>query len=149
MNNGDQWVFYLKLTRELPREFILMDQQFKKSGKTLIPIGIKVLLEHVRKNSSTHVLILIRSIGEYTYFKQKVGKAMKFLMMGRRVHLYIASSFSSVNDPSVMKRDYYYFAKLPIGITSFCNAVSHEVDRKETSMLKWPGGIRPRVSIAS
>ena len=70
-------------------------------------------------------------------------------MMSRRVHLYIASSFSTINDPAIMRRDYYYFAKLPIEIKKFTTAVAHEIDRKETSMLKWPGGIRPRMSIAS
>lgn len=148
MNGTDQWVFYLKLTKNLPKEFVYIDQELKKSGKTLVPIGLKTLLEHVKRNSSTHVMILVRSISEFEYFNRKIRKSMKLLMANRRVHLYIGSSFSTVNDPNLMRRDHYYYAKLPVEIAGFCQAVGYEIDRKETSMLKWPGGVRPRLSIA-
>ena len=148
-NDQQQWIFYLKLSKDLPEEYLKLAQEFRKTNKTLVPITLKTLLEHAKKNNSMHVLFLVRSISEFNYFNHKVKKVLKYLMIGRRVHLYIGSSFSSVNDSTIMRRDFYYFSKLPVSVSKFCNAVSIEVDRKETTILKWPGGIRPRLSLAS
>lgn len=148
MNRKDGWVFYLKLSKDLPEEFLSLDQEFKKEGKSLVPITIKTLLDHGKRNNSVHVVILVRSLKELEYYNAKVRKAVKFLMMNRRLHLYIASSFATVGDPSIMRRDHYYFERLPVATKHFVETTCYEIDRKETSMLKWPGGIRPRLSIA-
>lgn len=144
-----QWIFYLKLTKDLPPEYLRLDHEFKKTNKVLVPINLKTLMEHAKKNTNLHVLFLVKSISEYNYFNNKVKKVLKFLLIGRRVHLYIGSSFSAVNDSSIMKRDYYYYARLPVAINKFCQAVRYEIDRKETTILKWPGGIRPKFSFVS
>lgn len=147
MSGGYEWIFYLKLTKNLSREFFFLDQELKRTGKTLIPVGMKTLLEYVKRSHTTHVIILVKSVQELEYFNRKVRKPMRILMASRRVHLYCGSSFLAINDPGLMKRDYYYFAKLPVHTSSFCQAISCEIDRKETSVLKWPGGTRPRLSI--
>lgn len=148
MKANEQWIFYLKLTKDLPEEYFSLDQTFKKTNKSLIPINIKTLLECTKKNTDMHVLIVIKSYREYRYFMKRVKKIMKYLMMTERVHLYIASSFTTVNDPAIMKRNYYNFVKLPVHMESFCGSVSKMIDSKENQAHHWPGGIRPRMGLA-
>lgn len=147
--NEDNWVFYLKLSKELPESFFALDQHFKRYGKSLVPISLKTLLEQSRKSNSLHVVLVLQSVKDLKYYNKKVKKAVKMLMINRRLHLYIASSFSSVLDSSFLRRGFYTFDKLPLLSVSFVKNTSYEIDRKETSMLRWPGGIRPRLSIAS
>ena len=147
MEAREHWIFYLKLTRDLPEEYLVLDQKFKQSNKSLIPIGLKSLLECTKKNKSIHVLIVVKSYQEYKYFHKRVKKIMKYMMMTERVHLYIASSFSGINDPSIMKRDFYNFVRLPVGMETFCRSVSHMIDIKESQVLNWPGGVRPRMGL--
>ena len=147
--NEDNWVFYLKLSKELPESFFALDQHFKRYGKSLVPISLKTLLEQSRKSNSLHVVLVLQSLKDLKYYNKKVKKAVKMLMINRRLHLYIASSFSSVLDSSFLRRGFYTFDKLPLLSVSFVKNTSYEIDRKETSMLRWPGGIRPRLSIAS
>ena len=148
MEAQEHWIFYLKLTRDLPREFLLLDHEFKKNRKSLIPVTLKTLLECTRKNKSIHVLIVVKSFGEYRYFHHKVKKILKYLMRTEKVNLYVASSFGIVNDPSIMKRNYYEFIKLPVNLKQFCGSISELIDSKEMQYNSWPGGVRPRLSLA-
>ena len=148
MEAREHWIFYLKLTKNLPEDFLVLDQSFKKHNKSLVPIGLKTLLECIKKNGSVHVLIVVRSYREFRYFDKKVKKILKYLMRTDKVHLYIASSFSGVNDPSIMKRDHYNFVNLPVKISDFCESISQVIDMKETQVYKWPGGARPRMTLA-
>ncbi len=149
MEANEHWIFYLKLTKDLPREYIRLDQQFKKSNKSLIPITLKGLLECVSKRKAIHVLIVIKSRSELSYYHNKVTRILKYLMRAGNIHLYIASSFDSVNDPSVMKRNFYNFAKLPVDIDYFCYSVSSMIDIKVSPVNRWPGGKKPRMSLAA
>lgn len=147
MEKIDHWIYYLKVTKYLPEEYLALDQQFKKHGKSLVPISLRALLDSIRKGQRAHVLIVVKSFNEYKYFNKKVKKILKLIMRSDRVHLYMASSFSSINDPSIMKRDYYSFSKLPVRMDSFCSKVANTIESRENKSLVWPGGVRPKMSL--
>lgn len=150
MQAREHWIFYLKLSKNLNEDFFLLDQSFKETNKTLIPINLKNLLECTRNhNSSYHVVIVIKSRSDLKYYDKRIKKILKLLIRSGRVSAYIASSFSSVNDTTVLKRSQYSFVKLPIGLSDFCLSVSNTIDIKESQLHKWPGGIAPKMSIAS
>lgn len=149
METKEHWIYYLKLTRELPREYFDLDQQFKQTNKSLVPITLRGLLEFVNKNKKIHVLIIVRTTSEVSYFHRRVKKIMKYLMKTGNCHLYIGSTFSSVNDPGIMRRELYSFAKLPVKMENFCQSISHMIDVKESNIQRWPGGTAPRLSLAS
>ena len=148
MEEREHWIFYLKLTKDLPKEFLALDLEFKKSKKSLIPVSLKTLLDCTRKNKSIHVLVVVKNYQEYRYFHKRVKKIMKYLMITERVNLYVAASFSMVNDPSIMKRNFYHFVKLPVLTREFCGSISQMVDSKEAQLNSWPGGVTPRLSLA-
>ena len=78
MEANDHWIFYLKLTRDLPREYIRLDHEFKKSNKSLIPVTMKGLLDFVSRKKKIHVLIVVRSRKELAYYHKKVTKILKY-----------------------------------------------------------------------
>ena len=148
MEEKEHWIFYLKLSQDLPEDYLVLDNELKKTQKSLIPVTLKTLLECAKKGRSVHVLVVIKSYKDYRYFHKRVKKIMKYLMMTERVHLYIASSFTAVNDPSIMKKNFYNFVRLPVEIEPFCRSVSGMVDLSESKANTWPGGVRPRLSLA-
>jgi len=147
MDVKEHWIFYLKLQKELPREYFSVDQNFKQHYKSLVPITMRGLTDTVKNSKRVHVLIVIRNLDEYRYFNRNVKKIMKFLVRTGRVHLYIASSFNGVNDTAIMRRDFYNFMKLPVTFDHLCGSISQMVDSKELSSQKWPGGIRSQFKL--
>ena len=145
----DHWIFYLKLSKKLSKDYFLIDQKLKETGRSLVPITLKSLLECTKKYKSIHLVIVVKSINELSYFEHRIKKTMKYLMMTGKVHVYIASSFGAVNDPSIMKRDYYNFMKLPVEIDYFCNSVSKTIDLHDSKVNLWPGGASPKMTLAS
>ena len=149
MEVQEQWVYYLKLQKTLPPEFLIVDQKLKTNLKSLVPISIKGLVEASKQGKSLHVVIVIRTVDELRYFNKSVKKYMKFLIRTGKVNIYIASSFSGINDSSIMRRDFYHFVKLPISTDYFCNSVSRTIDIKESKSHKWPGGMRSKFQLSS
>ncbi len=147
METNDNWIFYLRLKKNLPEDYLSMDQHFKAYGRSLIPIGLKALLEATKNKRTIHLLVIIKSYQDYRYYVRRVRKIMKYLMRTQRVHLYVASSFSLANDPLVIKKNYYSFVKLPVRMDRFCEFVSTSIEVRESNLLHWPGGVRPRLSL--
>lgn len=148
MSASDQWIFYLKLNRDLPREYVALDQSFKVHGKSLVPVGIKGLLDMASKNTSVHIVLYVKTFADLDYFNRRVKRILKYLMRNHMVNLYIASSFGAVNDGTLLKREQFNFAKLPVRMNTFCESVSSMMDLKESEYFKWPGGKRPKMSLA-
>ena len=149
METNKHWIFYLKMKRNLSDDYLYLDDEFKKHNKSLIPVNIKDLTEYAQKTKSVHVLIVVRNQQEYQYFMKKVQKLLKYMLLTDKVHIYVASSYRSVNDHSIMKRDYFHFVKLPVKISHFCESISEMIDHSESRINSWPGGRRPRLSLAA
>lgn len=149
MENREQWVFFLKLSRELPKEFFTLDQHFKSSGKSLVPVGLKALGSMLSQGGNIHVMIVIKNIDEYRYFKNRVVKILKYLMRSDKVHLYVASSFSSVNDNQIMRKDHYSFIKIPVATSYLCGSISSMIDMRTIGGSKWPGGVRSKFQLVA
>lgn len=149
MENREQWVFFLKLSRELPREFFALDQQFKACNKSLVPVGLKSLSSMVTGNKSVHVMIIVKNVAEYKYFKTRVIKILKYLMRTDKVYLYVSSSFSSVNDNQIMRKDHYNFIKIPVATSYLCGSISNMIDMRDTGGYKWPGGLKSNFQLVA
>lgn len=149
MENKEQWVFFLKLSRELPREFFTLDQQFKSGNKSLVPVGLNALSSMVAGRKSIHVMIVVKNVSEYIYFKTRVVKILKYLMRSDKVYLYVASSFSNVNDNQIMRKDYYNFIKIPVATSYLCGSISNMIDMRESGGYKWPGGLRSNFQLVA
>ncbi len=148
MDARDNWIYFLKLSRELPREYIHLDQAMKVHQKSLVPVTLKGLIETSSKSGAVHIIVYIHSLNELRYFNRRANKILKYLMKNSRVNIYIASSFSQVGDGSILKRKQYNFVKLPVSRSEFCSNVAHMIEMRENELYKWPGGKSPRMSLA-
>lgn len=148
MEDQGNWIYYLKLQKNLPAEYLVLDSKFKTHGKSLVPITLSNLMDMTKTKKSVHVLIVVRSLQEYKYFNKKIKIIMKFLIRTGRVHLYVVSSFVGVNDTGIMRRDFYNFMRLPVAYNYLAESISGMVDVKELEIQKWPGGLRSSFQLA-
>ena len=148
MDANDNWIYFLKLSRDLPREYILLDQELKKFNKSLVPVTLKGLLETSSKAAGVHIVVYVHSLDELRYFNRRANKILKYLLKNSLVNIYVASSFSELGDGSILKRNQYNFIRLPVSRKKFCESVSGMIDIVESDHLKWPGGTGPRMSLA-
>jgi hypothetical protein len=149
MESENRWIYFLKLSKDLPEFYLNLDQNFKRFDKSLVPITLKSLVESVKRNDEIHLVVVIRSFREFEYFNKKVRKMLKYIVRQERVNIYMASSFSSVNDPSIMRKDFYNYIKLPVDMNLYCESVATMIEVKNLKLKKWPGGMRPRMSLVS
>ena len=147
MKKHDHWIFYLKLENELNPDFLTLDSEFKLYGRSLVPITLPMFVEALKGDKAADIVIIVKSYKELKYFNYKVKKIFKFLTRAERVNIFIASSFTTVNDPSLMRKGYYHFMRLPVKVSDFCYNVVNEIEEKEKSVHQWPGGIRPRMGL--
>lgn len=147
MESKESWIFYLKLQKELPKEYFRLDQELKMYGKSLVPMTIRSLGESIKKSKKIHVLIVVRNLDEFRYFNSKVKKILKFMVRTGRVSLYVTSSFNAVNDTTIMRRDFYYFMKLPVSYSFLCQSIAKVVDSNDANAYKWPGGSRSQFKL--
>lgn len=135
------WIFYLKLNRNLPEHFFKLDQEFKKNGYTLIPVSISELITVTKGEGSFHVVAAINGFSEATYFTNKVQKVFQMLLRSKRMHTYIASSFKFIDETAMFgKSGQYHFVSLPVTMEHFCGTISKIIQTKDNQTRKWPGG---------
>ncbi|MCO4754254.1 MAG: hypothetical protein KC478_07215 [Bacteriovoracaceae bacterium] len=145
----DEWIFYLKLSPKLPENFLFLDENFKQFGFNLIPVSFPNLLELIKTDETFHVVTIISSQKEAGYYMKHVSKHIKNLLRFRKINFFTASSFDFINESSKLTfRDNYEFHKLPIQSSVLCDNIITTVLDKAVENTKWPGGKRPKMSIA-
>jgi len=137
------WIFYLRLNRNLPRHFFDLDQEFKSKGYTLIPVTIGELLSLTQGEGNFYVVTAVTGTAEATHYIKKVQKVFKLLLRNSRLTLFIASSFKFIDETALFgKTGQYHFVSLPVGMNHFCDTISKKIINKENKLTKWPGGTR-------
>ncbi len=142
------WIYYLKLSPKLSKNFFDMDAHFKERGITLIPVTLSELLGLTKGEGDFHCVSCIASFADAKYYLKKARKIIHILLRSKRMHWYIASSFAFTNEASLFSvYGNYHFARLPIGVKKFCDIIVTTIHAKSNSKTKWPGGKRPRMGL--
>lgn len=137
------WIFYLKLSKSLPKHFLSLDKEFKKQGLTLIPISISELLSVTKGEGSFNVMLSIRSISDAKYFSKRVQKTFEFLIRSRRINLFISSSFEFINQTNKYgKSKKYHFTLLPQKYDELCEGITKNIQKENSKDKRWPGSSR-------
>lgn len=144
----DEWIFYLKLAPKLNENFLALDENFKRFGYNLIPVSFPNLLELIKDTDNVHVVVVVGSQREAAYYMRNVSKPIKNLLRFGRITLSTASSFGFINESAKLTvRSNYDFYKLPIKATDLVDKILSTVLSKAVENTKWPGGVRPRMTI--
>lgn len=145
----DEWIFYLKLSPDLPDHFLALDNELKNYGFSLLPVSLPNLVELLKTNENCPVLMVIPGRKQANYYVKHVSKYVKNLLRFDKIDLFVASSFEFINESSkISYRANYHFFPLPMKTKELCDKiVSSHLDRVVESKV-WPGGKRPRISIS-
>lgn len=137
------WIFYLRLSRKLPKHYFELDQEFKSLGYSLIPVTISELVSVTRGEGSFHVVTAVTGMAEATHYTKKVQKVFGLLLRNKRLNLYISSSFKFIDQTSIFgKTGQYHYTQLPVSMKNFCGKITTTITNKENQVKKWPGGTR-------
>ncbi len=142
-------IFFLKLSKELSKDYLNLSIEFKHNGFTVIPVQLKTLLEQTKKHKRIDLVILIRNTQEYKYYMKHVRHNLKYFIRNGKVNMFVAASFLNVNDAALMRKDQYFFVKLPVKTADFCEMVADTLELKDRHSLRWPGGVVPRMTLSS
>lgn len=140
MEQKSDWIFYLKLTPKLPKKFFDLDNHFKEMGYTLIPVTFKDLVSINKGENTFHVLTIISSFDESTYFEKRVRKLAHYFLRAKRMHMYLVSSFKFTDDTHLFgSSGMYHYVQLPVSIKKFCDTIGETIKNKKLHKRKWPG----------
>jgi len=144
MNDKESdWIFYLKLSKKLPLHFFSLSEKFSARGITLVPITLSELTSVNQGDGRFHVITCVRSISDAEYYAKKVQKTFSYLLHSRRMSLFMASSFSLVDDTHIFGRTkQYFFYSLPVELGLMCDTIAEEIYKVDSSERKWPGASR-------
>ena len=140
--NRTEWIYFLRLSKNLPSDYFAIDKAFKEHGRHLVPMDIVGLNECVDKDETMHVLIMIKKVSELRYYEKKVKKILKYMLKRPNVKVYFLSSFSAVNDPTLIKQGAFHFMRIPLSVNYFVGAVNKQIEIKEMKKNLWPGKLR-------
>lgn len=133
------WIFYLKLNKNLPEHFFDLDLEFKKRGFTLIPVSISELNSITKGEGRFHVVTTVTGMAEATHYSKKVQKIFHMLLRSGRMYTYIASSFKFIDETAKFgKTGQYHFVSLPVSLDYFCGTISKLIESTESQRRKWP-----------
>lgn len=148
MIESSEWVFYLQLSTKIKEDFLILDQEFKLVGKSLVPIKLKDFLASSKKMDHVDVVIVIKSKRDLALYKHKVKKVIRYLILSGKVSLHILSSFNEANDFTIARKGQYFFHKLPLDGTDFVFDVTQQIHDRVNKQNKWPGARRPKMSLS-
>jgi hypothetical protein len=137
------WIFYLKLSKSLPKHFLSLDKEFKSQGLTLIPISISELMSVTKGEGNFNVMVSVRSISDAKYFAKRVHKTFEFLLRSRRINLFMSSSFGFIDQTNKYGRtNKYHFHSLPQKVDELCESIAFDIQEEKSTDRKWPGASR-------
>lgn len=138
-----QWIFFLRLSAKLSRQYIDLSQRFKQNGQTLIPVDVSNLLSVNSKEDRINVIVMIDGFKEAQYYHKKIRNILKYWMKSKRFNIFLASSFGLLDDSKIfgLTGNYHYY-QLPIHIDEFCDNISSSIQDIASKRRKWPGTSR-------
>ncbi len=134
------WIFYLKLSRNLPEYYFDLDREFKSQGLTLIPISISELISITKGEGKFNVFTGVRNFSDAHYYTKRVEKIFGVLLRSKRMSLFMSSSFSFMNQNyKYGKTGMYHFFPLPQSLHEICDTIASEVEKASRKDQRWPG----------
>lgn len=141
MEATDNWVFFLKLSKDLPRQYFRLDSEFKKAGITLIPVSLSDLLNILKGEQRPQVICLVQNITHFRYMHKKGQKVLTMLVRNDKIDLYVLSSFTCLNKTAELKgRSNYFYLGLPVPLRRCCAMIIAAIVNKWRYGHNWIGG---------
>ncbi len=140
----NDWMFYLKLSKNLPEHFISLANYLSDFGIKLIPVTIDQLTTVTKNKKRFHLLAVVTNMEQNTRFKKYMSGYLRLGIINGLINLSHVSSLDKAHNlpPSYLKQGCYYFYPLPADMQDLTTQIAEcFYDRKQNNK-KWPGGKR-------
>lgn len=141
------YIYYLRLSAELPEHYIKLAMVLKEWKISLVPVTPHELLQ-IGDKSRMYVLGVSENINTQRTLKRFREVYLDLALLSRKVCYFDANSFAPINIAHKLERSksYYHFA-LPISFKELVkNIVVAYYNEKKVSQT-WPGGKRSKLPV--
>jgi hypothetical protein len=138
----EHYIFYMKYSEKMSRDFFIFHNFFQKYGVKLVPIYPSQLPQLI-KGKKPFVLSIVKDLQSQSVFESFRKKFLDYALVNARLTLYEITSFSKMilaTKPGGEKN--YFSFKLPQSYEELSNQVLYEFFSTKKVSKKWPGGKR-------
>jgi len=142
----ETFIFFLRLTGNLPPFFFHLGQEFLRFNITLIPVSLVELVQLSKGGGSSHVIVVVNNLQSYKVFLNYRKKFLDFALLSSKFFLSDISSFEEIQiDNKVRKNKSYGHFRLPMSVEAITMKISTSYYSQNGSIKKWPGGNRVKL----
>jgi hypothetical protein len=139
------FIFFLKLSDELPESYFHMANMFKGYGISLVPMTTKQLKE-IKHNSREYVVSISSNFMSYRNFLIARKSYIDYMVLNRKFCLFDISSFQMADIASKgFRTKSYHFYSLPVSIEETVKHIALQIYSDRKTKLNWPGGVRAKL----
>ena len=139
------FIFFLKLSDELPEFYFHMANMFKGYGISLVPMTAKQLKE-IKHNNREYVVSVTSDFTKYRNYLMARKSYLDYMVLNRKFCLFDISSFEMADIASKgFRAKSYHFYSLPVSIEETVKHIALQIYSDRKTKLNWPGGVRSKL----
>ena len=136
----ENYIFFLRLSSELPDYFYKISEFLNEWGIALIPVTPKELLSYA-KGQRKLVLNISDKLGTYKSFLGVRKTYLDFALKSNKLFLVDISSFSQIAlNYKIKNKGNYIYIKLPVCMKFLAKTIAYHFYRENEFVKRWPGG---------
>ncbi len=144
-NDKNNYLFFIRLNKELPPYYLRLATIFSNIGIKLIPIS-PTEFSNLQQNRVAHTLIITSDFESMGEFKKMRHRYFDIGLRNGRYSTYHCSSFSTIDkDGQLAKNGYYNFYSLPLKLDVLVASIAIKYFEKFSQNNTWPGGRRAKL----
>ncbi|OUR98906.1 hypothetical protein A9Q84_05700 [Halobacteriovorax marinus] len=144
-SNREIFIFFLKLSNQLPSYYFYMSEQFKAFGISLVPVTLSQLKE-IRHNNREYIISLTSDFTKYRNHLQARKNYLDYMVLSRKFCLFDISSFEIPDMASKgFRSKSYHFFQLPVNLEETVKNIAIAIYEDRRTKLTWPGGVRSKL----
>lgn len=144
-NNSLNYIFFLKLEEELPREYFVLAKIFSKVNVTLLPVT-KDEFKQLNQGKKKELITFVNNLNAWTNYHQFRKNFIEMSIQNDQITLYEISSFSpfEINYKIQNKKSYHFF-QMPLYLNQVAMTIVTEFYKSREVSNEWPGGKRAKL----
>jgi hypothetical protein len=139
---SEKFIFYMKYSEKLNKDFFIFHSFFQEYGVKLIPIYPGQLPQLI-KGKKPFIISVVKDLQSKTVFEAFRKNFLDYALINAGLTVYEITSFSKMllrNKPGGEIN--YYSYKLPQAYSELSNQVLYEFFNAKKTSKRWPGGKR-------
>jgi hypothetical protein len=142
VHSAEHYIFYMRYSKKLNKDFFVFHSFFQKYGVKLVPIYPKQMPELI-KGKAPFIISIVKDLQSKSVFDSFRKKFLDYALVSGSLTVYEITSFSKMILCKRPSGDVnYYSFKLPQSFEELSNQILFKYFTKKKISKKWPGGKR-------